>query len=54
MPTDSVAFERDRDVIVVLQDGTQLEGLLVRYDQRLRIGDRSFCEWEIDDLFEVS
>jgi hypothetical protein len=54
MEDDELLPQRGRVVLVVLQDGRQLEGELITLTGRFQVGDVIFEEWEIDELEDVT
>jgi hypothetical protein len=47
---DDLIFDGSDPVVVVLQDGRQLDGMLGRFDHALVIDGVAFHPWEVDDL----
>lgn len=44
--------QHDRHVIVLLKDGRQLDGLLVRYTDHMVVAGERFYPHEIDELVD--
>ena len=42
---------REQDVVVVLQDGRQLDGWLVRYEYLMRCEHVVFEPWQVDGIY---
>jgi hypothetical protein len=48
---DELVSGRERDVIVVLQDGRQLDGWMRRFEYAFECEHVVFLAYEIDDVF---
>src|SRR5262245_55653230 len=50
IPDIDLVFQPDLEVVVVLQTGQQLDGLLRRYEAVLEVEGVVFHRWQADDL----
>jgi hypothetical protein len=48
---EELVYERDTPYVVTLQDGSQLDGVLARYDGYFALADTTFAAWQVDDAF---
>jgi hypothetical protein len=51
MRDEELVFHHDAPYVVTLQDGSQLDGTLARYDGCFMVEHARFAAWEIDDAF---
>ncbi len=54
MEPDELLPQKSRIVLVLLQDGRQLEGELITLTGRYQVGDVMFEPWEIEELDDVT
>lgn len=51
MRDEELVYQHDIPHVVTLQDGSQLDGVLARYDGYFMVASTSFAAWEVDDAF---
>ncbi len=51
MRYEELVHHREVAYVVVLQDGTQLDGVLARYDGYLAVANTTFATWQVDAAF---
>jgi hypothetical protein len=51
MRDEELVYQHDAPLVVTLQDGTQVDGVLARYDGYYMVANGRFAGWQVDEVF---